>query len=89
MEHYRAFRVAFPEARNDFLEQANEHQLDILSHALSRMETYTVRHPYPLDFSKLYEKIQPYCKALNEARTDAVPAIPKHSAKSERVLCKL
>lgn len=89
MEHYRAFRVAFPEARNDFLEQANEHQLDILSHALSRMETYTVRHPYPLDFSKLYEKIQPYCKAPDEARTDAVPAIPKHSAKSERVLCKL
>jgi len=88
MGHYRAFRVAFPEAINNFLERANEYQLDILSRALSGMETYTVRHPYPLVFSKLYEKIRPFCKTPRRARTELVPAIPKHSSRGEQVLCK-
>jgi hypothetical protein len=88
MSHYRAFRVAFADARNNFLERANDDQLQILSRALSRMETYTVRHPYPLVFSKLYEKIRPFCEAPRRAPSDLVPAIPKHSSIDERVLCK-
>jgi hypothetical protein len=63
MEHYLAYRFAFPESKNAFVERSPEYQFQILLRALSGKETYTIWHPYPLVFSDLYKKIQPLCEA--------------------------
>ncbi len=75
-EHYLAFKFAFPEAENTFVEQSSTYQYGVLSRALMGKETYTVRHPYPLTFSALYEAIKPFCESTKKARTEAFCALP-------------
>ena len=75
-EHYLAFKFAFPEAKNTFVEQSSTYQYGVLSRALMAKETYTVRHPYPLTFSALYEAIKPFCESTKKARTEAFCALP-------------
>jgi hypothetical protein len=58
-EHYVAFKFAFPETINPFIERSFHTHLEILSQALAGKETYTVWHPYPLAFSDLYQEIEP------------------------------
>ena len=58
-EHYLAFKFAFPEVINPFIERSFHTHLEILSQALAGKETYTVWHPYPLAFSDLYQEIEP------------------------------
>ena len=74
MEHYLAFKFAFPRARNPFFECAHQLQLTILLRALAGMETYTIRHPYPLVFSDFYEKVASFCDAAEMTRTETVGA---------------
>jgi hypothetical protein len=62
LEHYLAFKFAFPEATNPFIERSFDSHLEILSQALIGKDTYTVWHPYPLVFSELYEEIEPFLK---------------------------
>jgi hypothetical protein len=59
MEHYVAFKFAFPDRENALVEHSSACQLDILRRALLGKDTYTVWHPYPPVFSALYEKMQP------------------------------
>jgi len=61
MAHYLAFKFAFPEKRNEFIESAEELQYDILCRALARKEAYTVWHRYPFSFDELYERMRPFC----------------------------
>ena len=61
MEHYAAFKFAFPDLRNEFIESAPERQYDILRRALLGKEAYLVRHPYPFSFAELYDKMSPFC----------------------------
>jgi len=63
MQHYLAFKFAFPERKNEFLDNVHELQYEILHRALSGKEAYTVRHPYPVSFQELYEKMKPYCES--------------------------
>jgi len=63
MKHYLAFKFAFPEMRNDFIENAHELQYDILRRALSGKDAYTVSHPYPVDLPALFQKMTPFCRA--------------------------
>ena len=65
MEHYMAFKFAFPERCNSFIEQASSYQSDILKRALTGKDAYVVYHPYPVNFQDLYKAMQPYCEERN------------------------
>lgn len=60
MDRYLAFKFAFPEKSNMFIERMQEYQADILSRALVGKDTHIVYHPYPSDFSELYKTLQPF-----------------------------
>jgi len=60
MEHYMAFRFAFPDCRNDYIENAHQVQQDILGRALMGKEKYTVRHPYPVPVRPLFDVMRPF-----------------------------
>jgi hypothetical protein len=62
IEHYLAFKFAFPDHKNEFLEHAHLLQYGILCRALLGKEAYIVRHPYPVSLPELYESMRPYCE---------------------------
>jgi len=62
IEHYLAFKFAFPDGKNEFLEHAHLLQYGILSRALLGKEAYLVRHPYPVSLPALYASMRPYCE---------------------------
>lgn len=61
-EYYNTFKFAFPETKNDFLENVRMLQSDILTSALRNKEAYRVLHPYPFSFEELYREMAPYCR---------------------------
>ena len=63
MEHYLAFRFAFPDMRSEFVERADELQYDILCRALAGKDAYTVGHPYPFSLRELFERMRPFCES--------------------------
>jgi hypothetical protein len=63
-EYFNAFKFAFPEARNEFLENVRILQSDILTSALRDKEAYRVLHPYPFSFEDLYREMAPYCREV-------------------------
>jgi hypothetical protein len=65
-EYYRAFKYAFPDQRNEFLENINKLQHSLLNNVLEGKEAYRVLHPYPVSFEKLFKKMQPYCGEKTE-----------------------
>jgi hypothetical protein len=67
-EHYLSFKFAFPDCKNEFLDNVHELQYDILRRALSGKESYEVRHPYPVSFQELYAKMRPYCEKATAER---------------------
>ncbi len=60
LEHYLAFRFAFPDCRNDYIENAHQLQQDILGRALMGKEKYMVRHPYPVPVRPLFDVMRPF-----------------------------
>jgi hypothetical protein len=58
--YYMMYRFAFPEARNDLIESAEQRQLQVLGRVFEGKETYVVYHPYPAVLSDLFEAMQPY-----------------------------
>ncbi|PYV87906.1 MAG: hypothetical protein DMG05_16575 [Acidobacteria bacterium] len=66
MSHYLAFKFAFPEKRNEFIENSDKLQYDILRRALAGKEAYTVWHHYPFSFHELFERMRPFCEAIAE-----------------------
>lgn len=60
MEHYTAFRFAFPDCRNEYIENAYQFQQDILGRALMGKEKYMVRHPYPVPVRPLFDVMRPF-----------------------------
>jgi len=67
MEHYLAFKFAFPEKENPFIERAHELQYDLLRRALAGKESYIVSHPYPVRFGELFAAMSPFCQAAAKA----------------------
>lgn len=57
--YYSTFKFAFPGLSNNFLERVPEIYNDLLSKALSGIESYKVLHPYPVSFDKLYRAMKP------------------------------
>ncbi len=76
MEHYLAFKFAFPEVKNSFVEESSGYQCELLSRALMAKETYTVWHPYPLTFSSVYEAVKPFCESAKNVGNQALCALP-------------
>lgn len=68
IEHYLAFKFAFPERSNEFIEHAHELQGHLLRRALAGKEAYVVRHPYPCSFYKLFEAMKPFCEITTEVK---------------------
>ncbi len=59
LSYYLAFRFAFPEIRNEFIEQAEELQRERLIAVLANKEAYAVHHPYPVPIPILFDAISP------------------------------
>ncbi|MGH2524522.1 MAG: hypothetical protein ACRDH2_18605, partial [Anaerolineales bacterium] len=59
MAYYYKFRFAFPEAANDFIEQAEQLQRERLIRVLADKPAYAVYHPYPVPIQSLFEAVQP------------------------------
>lgn len=59
MSYYLAFRFAFPEAGNSFIEQAETLQRQRLTRLLAGKEAHAVYHPYPVSLPALFEAISP------------------------------
>jgi hypothetical protein len=77
---YMAYRFAFPERRNDFMERAQSLQSEILASALAGKVAYTVSHPYPVSLPALYAAMRPHCEAPAPASAPVPPAEPDTSA---------
>jgi hypothetical protein len=60
VEHYLAFKFAFPGLKNEFIEHAPELQRSILRRALAGKHGQAVRHPYPVSLPELYEAMVPF-----------------------------
>lgn len=65
-EYYYAFKFAFPHLQNDFLENIQELQADLLHHALRGKEAYRVLHPYPVSLESLFQEMEPFCQSSIE-----------------------
>lgn len=70
---YLAFRYAFPEKRNAFLEQAPQLRENLLRRALAGKKAFRVLHPYPCNLESLYEEMLPFCEEAGS------PPAPRHT----------
>ena len=59
---YEAFLFAFPERRNELIEDIEDRQLTLLQQAFANKESYKIRHPYPVSLHLLFEKLQPFAR---------------------------
>jgi hypothetical protein len=61
--YYMMFRFAFPDRRNELIENAEALQRTLLTDLLKGKETYRVYHPYPLSIAALFDTMSPYVSA--------------------------
>jgi hypothetical protein len=57
-EYYEAFKFAFPNLQNEFLEGAGMFQKYRLECAFKNKEAYQVLHPYPVNFEDLFTEMK-------------------------------
>lgn len=86
LEHYLAYKFAFPDRSNPFIENAAETQYEILSRALAGKEAYTVMHPYPVALPQLYAAMRPYCETAGNVTTTTKPAARQFPGKRKKEL---
>jgi hypothetical protein len=60
--YYQAFKFAFPDLQNHFLENAPTIQKILLSQALNGKKAYRVMHPYPVSLDSLFRHMKPFCE---------------------------
>lgn len=58
---YKAFKYAFPNLRNEYLENAEAIQLSLLYSAIKNKDTYKVLHPYPVPLEEYFNQLRPFC----------------------------
>jgi hypothetical protein len=61
MEHYYAYKFAFPNRENALIEGAQRQQAQLLEEALGGKAGYVVYHPNPCSFEALFAAMEPYC----------------------------
>jgi hypothetical protein len=74
MARYQEYRYAFPDRRNELLEDASARLSEMLLSALRGKEAYEVRHPHPMSLRKLYEAMRPFVEGTPESQGLAVSA---------------
>lgn len=62
LEFYKAFKFAFPNLRNAFLENIDELQYALLCSAFANKKAYKVYHPYPVSLENLFNQLKPLCE---------------------------
>ena len=62
LEYFKAFKFAFPDQSNEFLENIDELQYSLLCRAFANKEAYKLYHPYPVPFEDLFNQLKPVCK---------------------------
>lgn len=72
---YKAFRFAFPDKRNEFLERSNELQAELLKKALMGRDCYIVWHPYRAPFADLCEAMAPVIESTNSTQLAPLQAL--------------
>ncbi len=60
LSYYFAFRFAFPQLHNDFIDRKEELMRERLHCVLANKDCYGVYHPYPVNIPALYEAVLPY-----------------------------
>ena len=64
-EYYEAFKFAFPNLQNEFLESADMLQKSQLECAFKDKKAYQVLHPYPVPFEDLFVEMKKVCLEQN------------------------
>ncbi len=59
---YNAYKFAFPDRRNDLLENLWDTQRQLLGPVLRNKPAFTVARPYPVSLSTLYQQMAPFCR---------------------------
>ncbi|MEL7157833.1 MAG: hypothetical protein AAFN30_14710 [Actinomycetota bacterium] len=59
LEHYRAYRFAFPERANELLDQLAERTEASLAVAIDGTNAHEVTHPYPVSLDELFDAVAP------------------------------
>ena len=57
--YYKMFKYAFPYHLNEFLENIKSVQYALMKKLLEGKKAYVVKHPHPVSFEKLFEKMEP------------------------------
>ena len=57
--YYKMFKYAFPYHLNEFLENIKSVQYALMKKLLEGKKAFVVKHPYPVSFEKLFEKMEP------------------------------
>ena len=57
---YNKFRFAFPERRNEILEECAAIERDLLRRLFDKRTCYELRHPYLVPFERLFDAVEPY-----------------------------
>jgi hypothetical protein len=57
--YYNKFRFAFPDARNELIDQAEVRQRALLEEMLAHKESYALYHPYPVSIPSLFDAVLP------------------------------
>lgn len=58
LKYYNIFKFAFPNLHNEFLENINDLQYSLMKKALGNKKAFIVKHPYPVSFDKLFNKME-------------------------------
>jgi len=58
LKYYNIFKFAFPNLRNEFLENINNLDYSLMKKALGDKKAFIVKHPYPVSFDKLFGKMK-------------------------------
>ena len=61
---YNKFRFAFPERRNEILEDCASIERGLLRQLFEGRTCYELRHPYLVHFERLFEAVEPYTGSL-------------------------
>jgi len=71
MEYYYMFRFAFPERKNDFLENVEAIQREQLRAVLSNKPCFLIEHPYPAVIDDLYKAMHPMITPARQPTSEA------------------